>query len=99
MSVFDDEARFRPARVLIGWMDPAEATLTLAGRVEEEAGRPEHEVRARQARTVAAARSPAIETTGVVSEPPASFRDYISRFSADPRAAPVFADGFRIALV
>jgi hypothetical protein len=63
----------RPARVLIGWMDPEEAALTLAGRQSGDAARPEHQLRVGQARTVAGARRPVLEVAGVVTEPPASF--------------------------
>src|SRR5437764_9363827 len=99
MDPLDERPRFRPARALIGWMEPEEAALTLAGRVEEQAGKPEYQLRASQARTVAGTRLPSIETQGVVEEPPASFKGYIDAFRADPRAGPVYEDGFRIALV
>jgi hypothetical protein len=60
----------RPARVLIGWMNPEEAALTLAGRQSRDAARPEHQLRVGQARTVAGARRPTLEVAGVVTEPP-----------------------------
>ena len=99
MSVFDETPRLRPARALIGWMEPHEAALTLAGRREGDAGRPEHQQRAAQARTVAGSRLPSIETRGVVTEPPASFRDYLAAFAANPRTSPVLEEGFRVALI
>jgi len=99
MSVFDGESRLRPARALIGWMEPDDAVLTLAGRREEDAGRPEYQQRAAQARTVAGSRLPSIETQGVATEPPASFREYGAAFAANPLSAPALEEGFRIALV
>ena len=99
MSVFDQQPRFRPARVLIGWMRPQDAALTLAGRQEEDADRPEYRERVARARTVAGGRLPSIETRGVVAESPPSFRGYIEAFAANEATAPALEEGFRIALV
>jgi hypothetical protein len=99
VSAFDQQSRLRPARVLIAWMRPHDAALTLAGRQEEDADRPEYRRRVEQARTVAGSRLTSIETQGVVTEPPPSFQSYLESFAANPVTAEVLAEGFRIALV
>jgi hypothetical protein len=99
VSVFDQQPRLRPARVLIGWMSPHEAALTLAGRQEEDADRPEYLQRVAQARMVAGGRLPSIETRGVVTEPPPSFRGFLEAFAANAATAPALEEGFRIAIV
>jgi len=80
-------------------MDPDEAALTLAGRRKEDAAKPEYEVRVSQARTVAGGRLPSIQTQGVVTEPPASFRDYLAAFADNPRTRPALEEGYRIGLI
>jgi hypothetical protein len=80
-------------------MAPHEAQLTQAGRREEDAGRPEYELRARQARLVADARRPLIEVRGVVTEPPPALRRYAAAFAADPVGTELLAKGWRVGLV
>jgi hypothetical protein len=94
-----DRTRLRPARALLGWMDPGEAALMQAGRREEDADRPEYVRRAEQARLVAGSRRTVVETKGVVAEAPAALRDYRAAFEARPQTAHLLADGWRIALV
>jgi hypothetical protein len=91
--------RLRPARALLGWMDPEEAVLMQAGRRQEDAGRPEYARRAEQARLVAGSRRRVIEADGVVTEAPEALRRYRAEFETRPQTAHLLAEGWRVALI
>jgi hypothetical protein len=92
-------AQTKPARVLLGWMEPQAAVQALAGYRESESESPEHHDRAARARRAAAARRPAFGVRDVVSEPPDRLREHEAKLAANPVFAPMFAAGTEIALV
>jgi hypothetical protein len=93
-----DDRVFRPARTLIGWLDPEEAVLTQARRQTQEV-KPEYELRARQARLVAGARRFSVDPRSVVTEAPPVLHAFKAEFEGHPRAELMMAEGWRVALV
>jgi hypothetical protein len=99
MESIGDRPPFRPARTLIGWLDPQEAVLTQAGRQTQDAGKPEYELRARQARLAAGARRFSVDPLSVVTEAPPPLHAFKADFEAHPRAELIMAEGWRVALI
>src|SRR5438132_14025966 len=77
----------RPARALIGWMNPGEARLTLAGR-RADGEHLEHGTRVEQARAAVVARVPGVDQTNLISEAPAELLDHVAALRQHPAGAP-----------
>ena len=86
-------------RALLGWMTEQEALLALAGRREDEAKTPEHEVRVRQKRLVASVRRPTFGAHGVVRALPRSLQQYAAVLGETRQGAALLADGWQPGLV
>ncbi len=88
----------RPARALIGWMNPNEARLTLAGRRADDHN-PEHSIHVEQARAAVAARAPGLDQTDVIQDTPGELSAYVEALQHHPAVLPYFNEGARVALV
>src|SRR6266516_2707750 len=87
----------RPARALIGWMNPNEARLTLAGR-RTDADHPEHALCVEQARAAVAGRVPGLDQTNLVREAPVELREHLEALRQHPAGAPYFNEGWTVGL-
>jgi hypothetical protein len=86
----------RPARVLLGWMQQAEAQLMLAQRMVQLAGNQSHADRAIAAQQTVAARNPlGFEEQPILDEPGPELNEYIAALVAHPDYQP-FAIGWSV---
>jgi hypothetical protein len=101
MDSTGDLYALRPARTLLGWLDPDEAIMQQSGRQTQNAEkhRSEYELRYRQARSVARARPLSVDRRSVVTEAPAAMRQFTAEFEAEPKFELRRAEGWRVALV
>jgi hypothetical protein len=89
----------RTARVLLGWLEPQEAALTLQGRradvtlTTEQRELIESTMKAVQSRTDGA------DQSDLVRPIDQALHDYIDALRASPLAGPYFAEGWEVALV
>ncbi len=73
--------------------------MTQAGRQTQDAGKPEYELRARQARIAAGARRFSVDLLSVVTEAPPPLHEFKADFEAHPRSELMMAEGWRVALI
>jgi hypothetical protein len=86
----------RPARVLIGWMQQAEAQLMLAARMADQAGLQAHVDRATAARAAVARRSSFVDDAQILDEPGEELQAHISTLVAHHDFKPYQAEGWSI---
>src|ERR1700682_4019072 len=86
----------RPARALIGWLEPNEAVLWLAGRHVGQHQSPDNLQRAAEARAAVQRRTPGISQGDIIAEAPLDIVGHVAALRASPVGAPVFAEGFRV---
>ena len=72
----------RPARALVGWMQPAEAQLMLAQRMVQLAEQPAHVDRAAAAQQTVSSRAPMVGEPHVLDEPGAELQEHIGNLIA-----------------
>ena len=84
----------RPARTLIGWMNPIDARLSLAGRNQNERDRPEFQQIVDDARRAVTGRVAGLDQKRAVSHPPEMLADYIRQLQQNPASAQYFAEGW-----
>jgi len=89
----------RRGRALIGWMNPDEARLSLAGRKVDQRDHQEYVQRVEQARAAVASRPPGIDQTNVVSVVPDALSDHVEALRQHQSSAPYFNEGWRVAVV
>lgn len=89
----------RPARALIGWMNPAQAALCLASQRADHQSNPEYLQTAERLRAAVAARPSWIEQTDVVGDPPERLAEYGKSLTQHPAIAAFFGQGWRVAIV
>lgn len=87
------------ARILLAWMNDAQAGAALAGA--SSAGRltAAREMQLAAARAALKSRPPGRDQADLIRPLPAGMREYAARLEADPQAADYFADGFTPGLV
>lgn len=84
--------RFRPVRVLIGWLTLDEGHLWLSGRVPQAQPNDAHIARCQRARDIVAQRPPGIDQSTAFTDVPASLASHFAALDANPRFAQVRAD-------
>ncbi len=89
----------RPARALIGWMQPAEGQLWLVSRRPDIAPTVEHMGQVARAVAAVAARPVGFDPIGAVTEPPAALDQHVAALHGDPAAAGLLNDGWRVMIV
>jgi len=92
-------SRFREARALLGWLEPAEAQRALSRASENGVDPKEVAARVEQARQAAAARSSTINPSSVVLEAPPSLDDHIGKLREDPLLSRNFDDGWEVRMI
>jgi hypothetical protein len=86
----------RPARVLIGWMQQADAQLMLAQRMFQLADNQTHADRATAARQSVAGRVPFVEEPHVLDDPGPELQEYIATLIAHHDYQPFQAEGWSV---
>jgi hypothetical protein len=86
----------RPARALVGWMQPAEAQLMLAQRMVQLAEQPVHADRAAAAQQTVLSRSPMVGEPHVLDEPGPELQEHIANLIAHPDYRPFAAEGWAV---
>ena len=89
----------RPARVLLGWLQPTEAHLMLAQRIAQSVVDQAHADRARVARETVAARTPYSEEAQTLSEPGAEISEHIEKLATHADYTPYKAEEWSIKIV
>lgn len=89
---------YRPARALIGWMRPEDATLTLARRDAGAPAVPEHVERAAAARSEVAGRPSELDQHDLISDPPPELLAHIKLLHGNDQAQSFFDEGWRVAI-
>src|SRR5437868_13532491 len=87
------------ARVLIGWVDPAQAALWLTGRRPDIIPTADQEQFAIQARAAVAARPAGLDQSLVEQSVPSGLEGYLSRLEEDPAAANLLNSGWSVSMV
>jgi len=86
-------------RALIGWLAPEDGALWLAGRQIGHPNREEFIRRTVKAREAVETRSPGIDQTGLLQEPPPELSAHVRQLEQNVSSASLFAEGFRVAVV
>lgn len=89
----------RAARALIGWMQPDEARLWLAGRRADSAHHAAFDEMAMRLRANVAARATFVPPSNVESALPEALAAHVAALQADPAVAKFLANGGRVAMV
>lgn len=89
----------RPARILLGWLQPDEAHLMLAQRMAQSAIDQSHVDRAKVARETVAQRAPYSEEVQTLSDPGGELSDHINKFVGHPDYAAYQVEGWAIKIV
>lgn len=89
----------RPARALIGWMQPTEGQLWLVSRRQDIAPTVEQIERVARASAAVAARPAGLDQAGAVEDPPAALDQHIAALYGDPAAAGLLNEGWRVMVV
>jgi hypothetical protein len=89
----------RRARALIGWLEPADAVVILAGRRHDAPSDPQRDEIARRARDEVAARPTGLDQANIIEEIPAELEEHVATLLAAPAAQPFIAEGWRVKLV
>ena len=87
----------RPARALIGWMNPNQARLWLAGWRQDLAGNEEHVRKVERANTTVAARVAGLNQTNAVNPAPPELAAHVEALRTDPSGALYFNEGWEVA--
>ena len=88
----------RPARVLVGWLDPAQAASWLAGRRDGVEATPEQVVRAERMRAAVASRDAGVIQTPAIGEAPEALESHVATLARNSEFSAMLADGFRVAI-
>jgi len=88
----------RPARALLGWMEPAEAESWLVGHQDGLNPTPAQTTLAAQMRATVAARPVNLNQTDVVTAPPAALAGYIRKLEQNSEFATMLREGFTVAI-
>jgi len=86
-------------RALIGWLAPEDGALWLAGRQMGHPNREEFIRRTVKARGAVEARSPGIDQSELLQEPPAELAAHVRQLEQNAASARLFTEGFRVAVV
>lgn len=89
-------SRFREARALVGWLDPAEAKRALTRAAGDAADPTQIAAQVESARKAAAARVPHADGGGVVFDAPPSLEGHIDRLRSDPLLSASFDEGWSV---
>lgn len=85
-------------RALIGWLAPEDGALWLAGRQMGHPNREEFIRRTVRARTAVEVRTPGIDQTNLLIDPPAELAAHVAKLAQNAASAALFNDGFRVAV-
>lgn len=88
----------RPARVLVGWLDAAEAASWLTGRQVNAEAAPEQVMRAERMRATVASRDAGVSEAAAISEPTATLERYVATLDQNREFAAMLGEGFRVAV-
>lgn len=89
----------RPARALLGWMQPHEALLMLTGRRQDVAPTDEQRLLVERLRDGVARRATGIDQSGIEQPATAALTPYLADLEKDQAAAGLIASGCRVALI
>ncbi len=89
----------RPARSLIGWLEPQQAQLILAGQRQDLAGTPEHIARASDARSAVLQREAGVAQAGVVIDTPVELADHTANLCASGAGKTMVDEGWTVRLI
>ncbi|TME51565.1 MAG: hypothetical protein E6I60_10425 [Chloroflexi bacterium] len=89
----------RPARALLGWMQPNEALLMLTGRRQDVAPTDEQRQLVERLRDGVARRATGIDQSGIEQPATAALTPYIADLEKDQAAAGLIASGCRVVLI
>jgi len=89
----------RPARALLGWMQPNEALLMLTGRRQDVAPTDEQKQLVERLRDGVARRPIGIDQSGVEQPAPVELTPYLADLEKDQAAAGLIASGCKVALI
>lgn len=87
----------RPARALLGWMQPEEAQRIQAGQ-RTDINVPEYAQRAERARMAVAARPVGLDQANLITEAPDELREYVAALQQAPAAAQYLLQGWRVCI-
>ena len=91
--------RTRPARTLLGWLPPDVAQAILSGGRNHIPLDPATEARAAAAREAVSQREPLGDQGDLLTPPPPELASHIEALQAHERSAPMFAEGWQVAVV
>ena len=86
----------RTARALIGWIEPKEAQLLLAGRVVDRVGQPAYVEQVKLAHEAVSQRPTGVDQAEVLLDVPKELLEYVAAFQATEAAATYFSDGWAV---
>jgi len=89
----------RPARALLGWMQPNEAVLMLTGRRQDVAPTDQQKQLVGRLRDAVARRRSGIDQSGIEQPALAALTPYLGELEKDQAAAGLIASGSRVALI
>src|SRR5260370_42511955 len=99
-TTFQPAARVeRPARALLGWMQPNEALLMLTGRRQDVAPTEEQRQFGERLRDGVARRATGIDQSGIEEPATAALSPYLADLEKDQAAAGLIASGCKVALI
>jgi hypothetical protein len=86
----------RPARALIGWLSQKEAQLLLAGRLIQNADKPEHAEKAQAAISAVQRRQAGVDQSGLLADVPEELQEYVAKFQSLDSFKPFANEGWSI---